>query len=90
MATATIFRADQAAWGRKAGAAYGVRFESQYLPREVWVVGFLAVNDDGEIQELLAPGYISPGTEASWEASVEFARRVLRGEWVQPYEGLVA
>ena len=86
--TATIF----ATWSHP-GIAYGVRFDSQYLPKEVWVVGFLAFGDGGEIRELLATGYIWPDMEASYHACVKYAREVLAGERkcdAEPYEGAVA
>ncbi|MBI2577491.1 MAG: hypothetical protein HYV77_01455 [Candidatus Wildermuthbacteria bacterium] len=89
----TIFTVDVAWLGHAPGPMFGVRYGTQYLPKGVWVVGFLAVGDDGEIRELLSPGYIpTQAGQASYDACVRYARELLAGKWEgdEPYKGLVA
>jgi len=63
-----------------------VRFDTQKLPAGVFVVGFLARSDEGDIKEIFSPrGGLTAAQKQNLATATEYARAVLEG---RPWDDL--
>jgi len=83
MTTATIFVYPERQ--QEGLPCFDVRFDTQRLPFEVFVVGFLTLNENSELQEVVAPIYTTAVyrnelQETNFQTALEYARAVLRDD----------
>jgi hypothetical protein len=68
MTTSVIFYNNDG-WLNKA-VCFGTRGDAQFLPRNSVVVGFMKLQEDGSISELISEPYMTEEQRPSWEAAL--------------------